>query len=314
MDECMDGVRSVTDGRYVYLRNFYPHLSQAQYVEYQFQTPTTRVWKQLFDQGKTNDAQSIFWRTPKAPEELYDLQSDPDEVRNLAGSPTHRPVLEKLRAAQLAQATQIRDVCFLPEGEIHSRAQGSTPYEMARDDTKYPLQRIYAAADLASRLEPAALPRLRTLITDSDSAVRYWAALGFLMRGQDGVADGQSVLRPALNDSSPYVRVVAAQSLAGYGPETDRTSALAVLRELASPAQNGVFVAMAALSAIEALGAKAAALHEFVRTLDPQGLSPHARFDSYIPRQIANIAPANTGAEAATGKGKRQAKKKAATK
>ena len=32
MDERYDLVRSVTDGRYVYLRNFYPHVSQAQHV------------------------------------------------------------------------------------------------------------------------------------------------------------------------------------------------------------------------------------------------------------------------------------------
>src|SRR5688572_20038778 len=58
MDERFDGVRSITDGRYVYLRNFYPHVSQAQRVSYQFETPTTRVWRELFDQRKTNEAQS----------------------------------------------------------------------------------------------------------------------------------------------------------------------------------------------------------------------------------------------------------------
>src|SRR5690606_13701520 len=102
MDERMDKVHSVTDGRYIYLRNYYPHVSQAQRVSYQFETPTTRIWHDLFREGKTSEAQSIFWRTPKAPEELYDLQNDRDEVRNLAGSAEHRAVLERLRAAQRA--------------------------------------------------------------------------------------------------------------------------------------------------------------------------------------------------------------------
>ena len=39
MDERMDLVRSVTDGRYVYLRNYLPHLSQGQHVDTQFKTP-----------------------------------------------------------------------------------------------------------------------------------------------------------------------------------------------------------------------------------------------------------------------------------
>ncbi len=305
MDERMDNVRSVTDGRYVYLRNYYPHVSQAQKVSYQFETPTTRLWHQLFEQGKTNDAQSIFWRTPKAPEELYDLQNDPDEVRNLAGLAPHRAVLEKLRTAQQAHLKAIRDVTFLPEAEMHARAQGSTPYDMARDPAKYPLEKIVAAADLASRLEPSALPRLEKLMSDSDSAVRYWAALGFLMRGKEGVTRGTPSLRAALKDSSPEVRIVAAQALAGYGAPADLTPSLAVLRDLAPPAKNGILVAMSALSAIEALGPKAASLHDLVRTMSPTGPSPDNRFNSYVPRLIANIAPPPAGSAAPASKGKK---------
>lgn len=308
MDERLDVVRSVTDGRYVYLRNFYPHVSQAQHVSYQFETPTTAIWRKLYDAGKTNEAQSLFWRTPKAPEELYDLQSDRDEVKNLANSPQHRATLEKLRAAVRTQAAKSRDVCFLPEGEMHARAAGSTPYDMARDEKKYPFQRIYDAADLASRLDPGALPQLEKLITDSDNAVRYWGALGFLMRGKDGVTRGAPALRKALTDASPHVRIVAAEALATHGVDADLAPSLAVLRELAPPDKNGVFVAMSALSAIEALGPKAESLRDFVRTLSPEGPAPHNRFDSYVPRLMANIAPPPAGknGDAAPKKGKKK--------
>ncbi|MBI5690279.1 MAG: sulfatase-like hydrolase/transferase [Verrucomicrobia bacterium] len=314
MDERMDNVRSVTDGRYVYLRNFFPHVSQGQRVDFQFQTPTTRIWRKLYDDGKATEAQSIFWRTPKAPEELYDLQNDPDEVRNLARSSEHRIILEKLRTAMRVQAETTRDVCFLPEGEIQSRSQGSSPYDMARNDAKYPFARIYDAADLASRLHPGAVPRLKELITDSDSAVRYWAALGFHMRGAEGVALGLAELRRALGDASPYVRVVAAEALATYGPAVDLNPSLQVLGELAPPEKNGIFVAMAALSAIEALGPKAASLHPIVATMKAQGPSPDNRYDSYIPRQIASITgkAASADAEGAPkARGKRKAAKQA---
>ena len=100
MDERYDCVRSVTDGRYVYLRNYMPHLSQAQHVAYQFVTPTTQVWRRLFDEGKASPAQSVFWQAPKAPEELYDLLSDPDEVVNLASSAAHAGTLARMRKAQ----------------------------------------------------------------------------------------------------------------------------------------------------------------------------------------------------------------------
>jgi arylsulfatase A-like enzyme len=312
-DECQDTVRTVTDGRYVYIRNYYPHVSQALHVSYQFETPTTRIWRELFDQGRTNAAQSAFWRVPRAPEELYDLQTDPDEVKNLATSAQHRTILEKFRKANRAHLLAIRDVCFLPEGEMHTRAEGSTPYDMARDNAKYPLPKILDAADLASSLDPAAVPRLTTLLSDRDSAVRYWAALGFLMRGKGAVNSAQQQLRAALNDGSPHVRIVAAQTLAQFGPESALAPSLAVLRELAPPDRNGVFVSMSALSAIQALGPKAAPLHADIRKMSSTGPSPDGRFNSYVPRLMTSITGASVSdPEAPAGKAKAGRNKKAA--
>lgn len=289
MDERMDLVRSITDGRYVYLRNYFPHVSQGQRVAYQFETPTTRVWRSQFDEGKTNDAQSIFWRVPKPPEELYDLQQDRDEVRNLASHSEHQETLERLRSAQRKHLVSIRDVCFLPESELHSRTVGSTPYELARNDAKYPMDRIVAAAELASNLDPAALPELKKLLNDSDSAVRWWASLGHLMRGQAAVAANQESLQNALQDEASPVRIVAAQALGMFGDDATTAIALNVLRDLSSPQRNGVLVSMSALAAIEALGDRANSLHPFVLKLDPNGDSPDERYNSYVPRLIQNI-------------------------
>jgi arylsulfatase A-like enzyme len=184
MDERLDLVRSVTDGRYVYLRNYYPHVSQGQRVAYQFQTPTTRIWRETFDRGDATPAQSIFWQIPKAPEELYDLQNDPDEVHNLAGSTEHRAVLERLRQAQREHLRAIRDVMFLPEGEMFARGAGEAPYTLARDPQRYPLERVVATAELASSLRAEDTLKLVGLADDKDSAVRYWAVMGLLMRGR----------------------------------------------------------------------------------------------------------------------------------
>lgn len=316
MDERVDCVRSVTDGRFVYLRNFYPHVSQGQRVNYQFQTPTTRVWRAAFDAGQATPAQALFWQVPKAPEELYDLQSDPDEVKNLADSPAHRATLEKLRAAMRAHAESIRDVGFLPEGEMHTRAPGTAPYELARDPAKYPFARILDTADLASNLTPSAVPELRRRTTDNDSAVRHWAALGLLMRGKSAISSGQPELRALLQDSSPLVRIVAAEALTAHGTETDSAPALAILKDYASVEKHGVFVAMAALNAIEALGPKAASLKPYLAELSPKGPSPDNRYDSYVPRQLASLTgkeiadPEEAPAPKARGKGKRKASEK----
>ncbi len=157
MDERIDLVRSATDGRFVYIRNYMPHKIYGQHVAYMFETPTTRVWKSLHDEGKLNPTQDSFWQT-KPPEELYDLDVDRDEVHNLVALPEHQATLEKLRRAQRELAVRVRDVGFLPEGEIHARSRGSTPYDMGHDENRYPLERVIETAELASMLRPDAVP------------------------------------------------------------------------------------------------------------------------------------------------------------
>ncbi|HID24325.1 MAG TPA: sulfatase [Planctomycetaceae bacterium] len=288
MDERYDMVRSVRDQRYIYIRNYMPHKIYGQYIAYMFQTPTTQVWKRLYDEGALRPPQTFFWE-PKPPEELYDLQNDPDEVHNLANSPDHQDVLQRLRNAQREWALRIRDVGFLPEGEIHSRADGSTAYEMGHDDGRYPLRRIMDAAELASSLERAALPRLQQLLRDQDSAVRYWAAMGISMRGRAAVERSRAWLREALTDPSPYVRILAAQSLAEFGPPEDRQPSLDVLIRLATLERNSVFVAMLALNAIDELDEKAAPLADAVAKLPKKAPNLPRRMGSYVPRLIQKI-------------------------
>ena len=185
MDERYDMVRSVVGKRYMYIRNYMPHKLYGQHVGYMFVTTTTQVWKRLYDEGKLNEAQSHFWKTKPA-EELYDLEKDPDEVNNLAGSKKHQKVLDQMRKAHREHVAKIRDVGFLPEGEIHSRSQGSTPYEMGHDDKKYPFKKIHAAAEMASSMRSQDLLAITKLLDDDDSAVRYWGALGPPHAGKGG--------------------------------------------------------------------------------------------------------------------------------
>ena len=115
-----------------------------------FQTHTTRKWKELFDAGKLNEAQSRFWQT-KPTEELYDLQNDPDEVNNLANDPKHQAKLKELREALKGHVMKTRDIGFMPEGMFQRRAQqaGVTPYELAQSKA-YDLPRIFDVAGKAT--------------------------------------------------------------------------------------------------------------------------------------------------------------------
>ncbi|MFT5130058.1 MAG: arylsulfatase A-like enzyme, partial [Rhodothermales bacterium] len=74
MDERNDLVRVARDQRYIYIRNYNPHKIYGQYIDYMFQTPTTRRWRELYDAGALKPPQTFFWETKPA-EELYDLQA-----------------------------------------------------------------------------------------------------------------------------------------------------------------------------------------------------------------------------------------------
>ena len=289
MDERIDLIRAVFDGRYVYVRNYYLHRPLGQQVNYMFQTPTTQVWKEMFDAGQLTPAQSAFWLL-KEPEELYDLQLDTDETVNLAGSGPHREVLERLRAANQSHLRAIRDVGFLPEGEIHERAGRDAPYDMARDPRRYPMAAILAMAERAAGRDAAELPHLMRGLSASDSAVRYWAALGILTRGIPAVATAREPLRQALNDPSLYVRAVAAEALGRFGDPEDLDPVLDTLLAIADAEQSGTYAATTALNALDALGDKAAGRKASILALPAKDPRAPQRAAEYPARLIQTLS------------------------
>jgi arylsulfatase A-like enzyme len=273
MDERYDMMRGVRDKRYLYIRNYMPHRIYGQHVAYMFQTPTTRVWHELYRQGQLNAAQARFWQTKPA-EELYDLGSDPDQVNNLVDSSEHVKVLDRLRSAQRKWAVEIRDVGFLSEWELHQRSEESTPYEMGHDPGRYDFNSIVAAANLATSLKREDLPAIARLLENRDSGVRYWAAVGLLAHGDAGMKLAHDRLVAALEDVSPMVRIAAAEALCRYGNERDSAAAIDVLLKYAGDKQNA-FVRLAAWNAIDHLDERAAsAQNDIMQIATPQRNSP----------------------------------------
>jgi len=298
MDERYDLVRTVRDERFVYVRNYMPHEIQGQHVSYMFETPTTRIWKQLFDAGKLSPEQARFWQQKPA-EELYDLETDRDEVRNLADSAEHHEVLARLRRAHREHVLAVRDLGFLPEDEIHSRAAlaGVTPWDVGRDETKYPLARVFAAAEIASSRDPNVEAELVKALDDGDGAVRYWGAMGLLIRGDAAVSRTRVALRRALDDTSSSVRVVAARALASRanaatddaGASSDLAAALDALVHAADQRESSVWVAILALNALDALGERARPVAEKIRALPESGAGTPGRMAGYVPRLLEKI-------------------------
>jgi arylsulfatase A-like enzyme len=277
MDERQDMVRSVRNTRYIYVRNYMPHLMPGQFCKYMYALQSTRDWRRRYEAGLLESPHDRVWH-PKPAEELYDLEADPDEVNNLAGSPAHRAVRDELREALRGHIRATRDVAFLPEGEMHRRAKGTTKpvwetpdgrtiYEMARDSATYPLERIAAMAELAADRAAEAVPELTAALDDADPAIRYWAAMGILIRGASAFETAGPRVFEAVDDANPSVRIVAAEIVARYGIQADADAAVDILGQLARPVENGAYVAMQALAVIEDLGWLAQRLEPALRAM-----------------------------------------------
>jgi len=225
VDEAYDMSRCVRDKRYKYIRNFMPHLPYVQPSDYCDQAEIMQELRRVAKEGGLAGIEKPFWEPTKPVEELYDTLTDPNEVKNLAGSEAHEQILGRMRKRLWDWMAKTKDTELLPEAEMHIRAAGSTPYEVAQDPRKYPQARILATAELVGA-GPRVLPALADLLKDNDSAVRYWAAVGLEALGPEA-APAADALKKALDDPSPNVRFTAAGVLCQLGSCDDALPVLA---------------------------------------------------------------------------------------
>lgn len=224
MDERYDLVRTVTDGRWRYIRNYMPHRALGQHVGFEWEVQASyREWNALHLAGKLTQEQDRFFQ-PKAFEELYDLQADPDEVNNLVDHPAGRDTARRLRTALDRHMLAINDNGFLPEG-----AKGEGYFE-SRDRSIYPLKKLMLVAAAAARRDSRNLTRFQTLLKSPVLATRVWAARGLLILGKDARPAIDQLRQLVTSDPADHVRIVAAEALVGLG---ELTQAVALLAELA---------------------------------------------------------------------------------
>jgi uncharacterized sulfatase len=292
MDERPDSSRSAYDGRYAYIRNFMPHLPHGQSLHYQLATPTTRVWRRLYRQGKLNEIQACFWR-PKAPEELYDREADPHETRNLADDPAHAATVTRFRKALRRHMRDTCDLGMFPEGMMHDKARehGVPLGELKTRLDGFPFDEFGRARDLALASGTGPEDVRPYLNSKADPAVRYWAALYCLYRGEHFGQKLHPDLRRLLQDASRSVRIAAAETLALYAPdEQTRDLAIDTLVDNADAQKAGAYHAVAALNALEHLPSLSTKVKAEIAALPETSNTAPGRANGYAGRMQQHIA------------------------
>jgi hypothetical protein len=245
--------RAVFDGRYFYIRHYMPHLPYIQDgIIFSDRKLSLKELRRLHQAGQLNPEAEMLWDKHKPLEELYDLETDPHEINNLAASSDHQAIKTRFHERLTEWILEHRDTGFLMEAEYQIRAQkaDSTPYQIAQDPAAYDLNACLETAEMVMNPKyplKAAVERL----DHPDSGVRFWAATA-LLAVPDQAASASGELMDLLNDPSPSARIAASQALCEMGKTKKALDTLA--QDLRS---DNKYVALQAARAVCLLGKKA---------------------------------------------------------
>lgn len=208
-DNGIDMIRTVTDGRFVYSRNFMPYMPEARYIRYMEIGEIKQIMRTDLENGLLNSIQESIFQS-REPEVLYDIENDSWETNNLVGNSEYQDVLVEMRSALKAHLLERKDVLMLPEGELDRISKTTSPYEFRESESDFPFEAIYAAAELSGFRSSEILARQIDLLESSNPILRYWAAIGLKSQSKEALKANLAELEEKVNDDYPYVSATLA--------------------------------------------------------------------------------------------------------
>ena len=243
-DETVDIQRCVRDSRYKYIRNFMSHIPHTQPSQYKDGKKIMQVLRGLHKEGKLNEQQARPFAPRRPPEELYDLDSDPYELVNLALDPKHQKKLLAMRKILFQKMIETRDVGLIPEPILEDLGrEAGNKYKVFLDND--PSHQTSRLIDVITSGEANNVAKLLEYTKSPDPSTRYWAAVWL---GVNEATQGKAMLLKLTTDRVPAIRVAAAQALYRLG---DLSKLIILFDHINDP---NLLVGMFALRAIEELG------------------------------------------------------------
>lgn len=96
MNNFFDASRTIITKKYHYIHHFFPELGYSE-NNYAKNALTFKSMLPLYEKGKLNALQEMYYKPSKPSVELYDLEKDPQEIENLANNANYQNVVAQLQ-------------------------------------------------------------------------------------------------------------------------------------------------------------------------------------------------------------------------
>lgn len=226
-DDCYEVSRSVSDGRYIYVRHFMPQLPYYQNAVIFNKGGSYEEINRLHLLDQLPDA-VLRMKREKPVEELFDLQEDPFEQNNLIGDPEYAERVDLLREKVTSWMVEHRDTGIITEGEmmLGSLAEEISVYEYARGFSEGTFHELVHVADLVGKVQDPS--QLIPYFESTENAARFWAVVAADAYKGDGSLFWP-YLKELLYDKSLPVAIKAAEVLVN---KTNDQEALRTLEKI----------------------------------------------------------------------------------
>ena len=209
-DEKYDHVRTLRKGRYSYIRNYQGFYPDGLQNNYRYRMLAFQEWRSLHKNGSLNAAQKQFF-LPRPAEQLFDIHSDPHQVKDLSADPAHRKILLDLRNRLRKKVVAINDLSLYPEShQVHNMLDDPIGFGVAHRDE---IAHLHAISALALAPPTTALGKLKAHLLSKNPWHRYWACQAVSLIGP-AAKPISGEIAACLTDPHPMVRLRAAECLA----------------------------------------------------------------------------------------------------
>ena len=262
VDEAFEFSRSVRGRKYLYIRNYLPHLPL---IQPNFYTDQSEIMQELIaarEEGGLGVIQKKFWEPRRMAEELYDVESDPHQVKNLVYNTDLNDVLVEMRSAHQDWMRRTHDTGMMPETYMYRTLGDRKPYDTALDPDVLPIDRFLEIAEAGRE---GNFDLLHQTLTEDQPLLQFWSLNNLQYYGVEAGLSASELQQLIDRSKAPEVKMAALPLLCELG---DCSRHLPMLVDYIN-GDDPQAMLMAART-YQLLGDRVAPLNESVKSLYPE--------------------------------------------